>query len=110
MDWFAHLESKRCGFRTVSKDVGSSEAAPRTPGRTGGQLGPYRPDGRSRPTSTRNITITARLSFRSVIGSGIGPLLEQADSATPGEADVPAKSTQPETGMNTEPPGDVTQN
>ena len=110
MDWLAHLENRRCGFRTVSRDVGSSGAAPKTPGRTGRQLGPYRPDGRSRPISIRNITITAIHSFRSVIGSGIGPLLEQADSATPGEADVPAKSTQPETGMNTEPPDDITRN
>ena len=72
--------------------------AKKPPGRTGGQPGPYRPNGRSRSTLTTDFAITARLSFRSIIGNGIGPLLEQADSATPGEADVPAKSTQPETG------------
>ena len=84
--------------------------AKKPPGRTGGQPGPYRPNGRSRSTSTTDFAITARLSFRSVLGNGIGPLLEQAGSATPGGADVPAKLTQSKTGMNTEPPGGVTRN
>ena len=61
------------------------------PGRTGGQPGPYRPNGRSRSTSTEDFAITARLSFRSVLGNGIGPLLEQAGSTTHSEADISGK-------------------
>ena len=63
------------------------------PGRIGGQPGHYRPNGHSRPTSTTDFANTARLSFRSVLENGIDSIFEQADSATPGGADVPTRLT-----------------
>ena len=46
----------------------------------------------------KDFAITARLSSLSVLGNGIDPLLEQATSATPGEADALAIFTQPKWG------------
>ena len=66
---------------------------PPPPGRIGGQPGHYQPNGHSRPTSTTDFANTARLSFRSVLESGIDSIFEQADSVTPGGADVPTRWT-----------------
>ena len=41
------------------------------PGRTGGQQGPYQPNGHFRPASATDFTITARLPSRSVLKNGI---------------------------------------
>ena len=48
--------------------------------------------------TNKGFAITAGLSSLSVLGNGIDPLLEQATSATPGEADALAIFTQPKWG------------